>query len=221
MAEVLKFLPKTEKEKALPNGTRIFIEHIDPLDTDVAYGDVAEHEAEHAVVAIRNGTPIIEATIIAEGDSLGHVTLTRPDPVATSTSHGRAGSFGDRMLVARMGLVFESLAKTAHSILHGNKRAVQAVAGALTRKKWLSGADVEKIINQVDYGEEIRIRIVTPDGREQVMLKRAHEDVAVSVPLDSEHVVATKENSGEAALIVFTELPTDDVLTEQDLHKAA
>ena len=171
MGEALTFLPKTEGRHSLPDGTVIIIECPEADNDNGDYGDVEEHEAEHAVVAIKNGTSVIEASVIPEGNSLGHVKLGSFDPVAASTSKGRRGNGHDKHIVESAGHSFESNGNAAHGIIGRNKRAVRAVASALSRKKHLTGGQIQEIINRAEGGEKIRIHIFTPDGKEKILTK--------------------------------------------------
>lgn len=182
MGEVLIFTPKRERETVLPNGTRIIIEVVDALDEETGFGDVEEHEAEHAVVAIKNGTTVIEASVIPEGSSLGHVQLGAFDPVAAATSHGRKGNGHDKHIVEQAGHNFASNGAVAHGVIARNKKYVNAVARALAKEKRLTGSRIQHIMNRVDRGNSLRIQIITPDGREQVLMKQTKNHTPVSIP---------------------------------------
>lgn len=153
-----------EGTNVFPDGTRIVVEYADEAANDNTYGDVEEHEAEHATIAVMNGTPVIEASVIPEGNSLGHVQMAHFDPIAASTSKGRAGNGHDRMITEMQGHSFEASGSVAHGMIRRYKKEVRAVARALQKEKRLSGASIEKIIANVKGGEKVKIHIYMPDG---------------------------------------------------------
>ena len=175
MSETFESIRTHEGRTELPDGTILVIEYVGTANEAGTYGDVEEHEAEHAVVAIRNGTGVEEASVIPDGDSLGHVRMRSFDPIAAATSKGRAGNGHDRHLVESAGHSFESKGSTAHGIIAKNTEHVRAVASALRRERRLTGKRIQEIMNRVDEGEKMRIRIITPDGKERTVTKRLQE----------------------------------------------
>ncbi|OGG44522.1 hypothetical protein A2841_02935 [Candidatus Kaiserbacteria bacterium RIFCSPHIGHO2_01_FULL_48_10] len=221
MKEAINFLPEREGETILPDGTIIVIEYLNKVEIS-NYSDVDEHEAEHAVVAIRNGTAVIEASVVPEGNTLGHVSLGSPDPIAGATSHGRKGSGGDKQIVEAQGHNFESLAKTSHAIVAKNKSHVRAVASALQRERKLSGKRIREIMDQVDEGEKFRIRIIKPDGKVETLTQRAKEKK--SIPIEIKHKAATNDNEKnfqDRKKIIHTGIKEREFIPESELPKAA
>ena len=188
---------------ALPDGTRIVIESLDEPAEEGAYGDTEEHEAEHAVVAIANGTPVIEASVIPEGNSLGHVKLGHYDPIAFATSHGRRGNGHDAAVVRMIGHNFDTHGAVAKSIKARNRREIRAVASALAREKHLSGARVREIMARAGQGGHIRVRIIGPGGKEKVVARKfsagkrpdLREIVAADLPREPVQQPAHRERS--------------------------
>ena len=206
MGELLRFVPNREGATTLPDGTLIYIEYENKLDIDAANGDVEEHEAEHAVVAIKNGTVVHEASIIPEGNSLGHVSMGSEDLIAAATSHGRAGNGHDRRIVEQRGQSFEGNGAIAHGVIRRNKKHVRAVATALGREGRLTGNAIQRIMQKVDQGEKIRVRVVTPDGRERLFVKKVD-------PIEKTGMISIGE--------LPKELPTPANSNKKELSKAA
>lgn len=219
MVELLSFLPKKDKEPRLSDGTRIFIEMIEEADIDGAFRDVDEHEAEHAVVAIRNGTGVVEGSTNPSGNVLGYVLMKRADPVAAATSRDRRGNAGDRALVEATGHDFHSAGSAANSVKARNKKAIRAVAVAFCKHRYLTGRQIQKIIDTVDRGELMRVRIVSPDGRERTLTKRVKhgEKLSVDLGFDSRRGLKPAAKKPEhAELISVASLPKGDLKTEDD-----
>lgn len=193
MKEMLSFLISREREEIFLDGTKIFIEILDPLDFHTFpvkgqdYGGIDEtaiHEAEHAVVAIEKGVPVLVATIIPEHkhgrNTAGHVITENSDDdtsaIISASSYGRPGSGSDRTDVERehgKGS-FEKYGQIATGIISKNKKKVERVANALMREKKLTGDKIQKVMNQSNPRdiENACIRVVRPDGREEVFMRR-------------------------------------------------
>src|SRR6185295_6919237 len=142
--EALKFVSLESGRTALPDGTVIHIELIETNDND--FGDVEEHEAEHAVVAIKNDTTVYEASVQPEGNSLGHVSMASFDPIAAATSKGRAGNGHDRHIVESAGHSFEGNGSVAHGMVRRYKKQIRKVASALQKERKLTGSRIQQII---------------------------------------------------------------------------
>lgn len=175
MSETIESIRTREGRTELPDGTILIIEYLGLENDNEAYGDVEEHEAEHAVVALRNGTVVEEASVVPEGNSLGHVRMGSFDPIAAATSKGRAGNGHDRHIVESAGHSFESNGSVAHGMVRKNKEHVRAVASALKRERRLTGKRIQAIMDRVDEGDKMRIRIITPDGKERTVTKHPQE----------------------------------------------
>jgi len=171
-AEALKSISLKEGRQFLPDGTIIILEYEKEATNDNDFGDVDEHEAEHAVVAIKNGTTVIEASVIPNGNVGGYVQMASPDMLAASTSKGRSGNSHDRAIVEGAGESFEAKGSVAHGMIRKYKKEVRAVASALKRGGKLSGKSIENIIARVQGGERIKIHVYTPDGKYQLIQKQ-------------------------------------------------
>lgn len=154
----------------LPDGTVITAEVVDPLEIDEHIGDTEEHEAKHAVVALVNGTNVEHASIIPEGNSLGHVLLSSPDAVSAVAPHadGHGGTSHDLMIIRMMGLSPDQVKGRALDILRKYKKHIRAVASELKRKKRLSGQQIQDTMRRVDKQEVILITITLPNGEKKV-----------------------------------------------------
>ncbi|MES2014662.1 MAG: hypothetical protein V4437_02505 [Patescibacteria group bacterium] len=196
MEKAFEFSIKREGAEILPDGSLIIVEIIEPLDfykfgNKQEHGneedETAAHEAEHAVVAVVKNGGLIEASIISGNGSLGHVLATSDDPVITASSHGRSGNGSDRKMVENIHGEgsFERFGREAHKIILANKQKVRNVARALLREKKLTGARVEEIMRQSDERdlENVRIRIVRPDGGEEIFMKKAKEGEKIKIDL--------------------------------------
>ena len=96
---------------------------------EVEPGEVAIHEAEHVVAARENGTKTVKASIIPQGDSLGHTIYENADIVGTMGPHSRRrrGSGYDKNLAEKLGNA-DAAEAVARSYLDNNPKKVKAVA---------------------------------------------------------------------------------------------
>lgn len=128
------------------------VEKDDPYE-HVITSDVDDHEAEHAVPAAVNGTPIILVSVEPDGDSLGRTLLGRHDAVAAMgpKSRGRGGTSWDEYIVRAGSHNPESAAATARSILVNHQDVVHGVAARLHIKGTIYGPDVAEAFEDVAY----------------------------------------------------------------------
>lgn len=150
-----------------------------PTPSETAY-----HEAEHSVVAEKNGTFVKRATIVPGPGYGGLTEMTRPDPIAAAAPHaqGRSGTSYDVFIIGLMGVSVGSAASAAQSILRGNQEHVEAVASELEDKRTLSGEEIRQVMTDVEKGKEVVVFIRSPKGEEQRISERSRHKAPVEIP---------------------------------------
>lgn len=133
----------------------------EPKKTVIA-GETAEHEATHAVTAIKNGTSVRMATNIAGDGYLGATFLSRPDAVAAAAPHavGHRGTGHDVSIVHAIGN--HGAFSAARTIVAMNHDNISAVAALIEEKGTVSGGEIEATMDAVDKKEE-KVTIVVED----------------------------------------------------------
>jgi len=155
----------TVQETSLPN--------ITPTDLD-------EHEAEHAVVAIRRGTGVRRLTVRAGKGFMGMVEPYSFDPVAAATSHSRRGRDHDMGLAAKGGNLDASIS-AAKSYIGENQKEIHAVAIAAHIKGDLSGHEIEDIMDRVheEPKQNVVVNLKKPDGEVTEKIVQVGDNVIV------------------------------------------
>lgn len=143
-----------------------------PRSSHKPASSVATHEAEHAVVAIANGTPVESVTVIPGPGYNGLTKLSRPDPIAAVAPHanGRDGTNHDVFITQLGGHNVEALSGIARNITDKKRPHIDEVARTLDAKGTLSGRDIKKVMRKVDKEKSEPIKkkadvfISRPDG---------------------------------------------------------
>jgi hypothetical protein len=177
MREVLS--SRIGEKMMLPGGGFISSEYEeDPLKLAEHYGRTAKHESLHA-----NAEPdlVVEASIIPEGDSLGHVQYTEHSDVGAVAAHayGMDGTSYDLSTV--IGSI-EGAAATARARLDREADKVDAFARYLEANGTATGADLRRVRNVVDHGYEVTVSIETPTGRETRIIRAGIYEEHVMIP---------------------------------------
>lgn len=221
MGEAIKVTPERRLREVFPNGTVIDIEVLDPLPLDVDYGDVDEHEAEHALIVMRNGGYVIEACTIPHGNVGGYVQPGGFDAEAASTSYGRAGCAHDQQMVdSRLGKgSFAAIGKSVRGRLNRDRMAVKAFAGLLAKEKRVNGSRLQQILDQVDFGEKVRVTVTRPDGTRQVFDKRVQKGGKLEMTVPNGR---PKKADEKIDIPMFTpNARRSDIVTDKKLRTAA
>src|SRR5258706_14243548 len=94
---------------------------------------IAQHEADHIIPAVFNGTPVEMASIIGTADYSGITKMGKLDPVAAAGpySQGDGGTGSDEQKVMLMGHNIGSMASAANRIISSHIEEREAVAVAL------------------------------------------------------------------------------------------
>ena len=193
-APVLDHLPDFQIGKSiyLPDGSQAYVQELDPIPPLIQTDEeVPNHEADHVVVGVENGTPVVLATIVpnAANGSLGETHFSRPDAVAAAAPHarGRRGTGYDMHIVAALGVSESSAMATASRILSANQHKVDEVAAELAEKKTLNRWEILEAMDRADRrlekekGREVIIFISRPD-KSQLSAKSTARSESFAMP---------------------------------------
>ncbi len=147
--------------------------------------DLEEHEAEHAVVAIRTGTGIKRARVKGSSDgSEGAVEPNWSDPIAAATSHNRRGRWHDEAVVRASGMNPSSAIAAAKEYKSQNKKEILAVATLLHFKGDVSGHEVEDAMDHVNEPQKNKVvfQLVRPEGTELMQEDTVEEGEKIMFP---------------------------------------
>ncbi len=187
-------------EVVLPDGTRLKAYPKEKLSKKKP-GAAATHETRHAVVAIKNGTGVVFATIIPGPGYSGLTQIRAPDAVATAAphAHGDGGTGHDVLMIVLSGHDLGAAMNAARSALSGMDKQVHAVAAELEERGTLMGADIERIMKLVENGQEIVIEITSPKGKKETRNKSGVKgDTVMLMPED---LPIEKENEAHKNLV--------------------
>jgi len=147
------------------NGAKVSVEIIDPLSISNNPSNTAIHESLHAVTA---GEKVKKVSIVPGLGYLGITELDSFDAAAAAAPHafGMSGTGHDEVLVEYSGVSISSADSSAKSKLQGKERHVMSVAGYLENKKTITGNQVKRVMDRVDKGENVFVKIEKPDGDE-------------------------------------------------------
>ena len=143
----------------LPDGTQVIIsankkeESIKAANDNGNPTNTGVHEANHAVVAIRNDpTSVIDASVVPGPGYRGITRLRRPDAIAAAAphSHGMGGTGHDVNIIRHMGHDVGAVYAIARNIANDNKEHIHAVAVQMDKKGTLSGGEIVNIMDEVD-----------------------------------------------------------------------
>ena len=84
-------------------GFKMWLELKTTTEDDEPTDETAIHEAQHVIGARKNGTKTVKASILPEGDSLGHTIFEKPDIVGAMAPHSvGANGTGHDVRIANM-----------------------------------------------------------------------------------------------------------------------
>lgn len=144
--------------------------------------DVHDHEANHAGVALATGTPVLELTTIASGNTLGSVRTLHPNVFAASVTYGRPGAGTDEMITHALG-GDEGTAATARGIAKSVQDGIDEIAKAAAAEGELSGHEVREAMKDGMEGREVIIFSQSADGRKRKEKRRVKGQMAEVIPL--------------------------------------
>ena len=150
---------KVGERMYLPNGGYVDSEIEDPLKLSNFYGRTALHESRHANAAPEK---VVEASIIPQADSKGHVLFTQHDDVAAAAAlaYDMPGTGFDEWTI--QGSV-NSAASTARHILDSQEDNVVNFARFLEENGTADRSDLMSVRERTEKGNLVRFRIVTQD----------------------------------------------------------
>src|SRR3989344_273262 len=165
-----------------PEGTKINVMKLNFLEEGESPGSVPEHEIAHAGVAIKTGTPVIDATIVPGRGYLGLTRLTSVNTAAliAPEAEGFVGTGSDVFKYEMLG-GSPSDVIVARRIASTHKKGFHRAASLLQKKKTMTGAEIERAIKEGDEGERVLVEFIKSDGEKNKIEHNASEDI-VSVP---------------------------------------
>ncbi len=165
---------KVGERMFLPNGGYVESVIEDPLYLSDSYSRTALHESRHANAAPEK---VVEASIIPEDDSLGHVQFTSHDDVAAAAAlaYKMPGTiFDEKTIQGNPG----AAASAARRVLDPQKDNVINFARFLEANGTADGNDLMNVRDKTENGNVVRFRVVTEKGvstyRERVGLGQEH-----------------------------------------------
>ena len=175
-------------ETFLSDGTRVLIERTRPRRR-LSASRVSLHEARHGVTEELAGhASVVSMTCIAGKDYLG-LTVFSATPsaaaMAAPKAFDEAGTGSDVAHLEHLGHSVSGAEAEARRILSGIEATImiEEVASALDAHGSLSGSEIRRIMSDVKEGDEIRIQIFAPDGKEnkQTHKRLKHSETMLSV----------------------------------------
>lgn len=178
------------KELCLPLGTTEIapgwhadVEIDDPFE-NISPGSTANHEADHAGVALFRRVPIKLVTRKSGPGYLGKTEVGFYDPVvfAAAEADGCDGTGHDMKVIALFGDSPSLAVMTARSYIIGKKRALHGIACAIEVNGTISGAEVEQAAYDGENPQAATV-IINPLGEKIAhFTSRTKDGKEVSVP---------------------------------------
>lgn len=191
--------------KFTPGGSKVSAVAIEDKPQSLQQpSSTARHEANHAVLAERNGTSVIDATVIPGPGYLGLTRLSRPDAIAAVGPHadGMGGTGHDVRIARLMGHHEASIGSIAKKIANENKSHIHAVATELDKKGTLGGSEIRSIIKSVDSKKENPVRrveiFIKNENGDQRKIEINSSNKTVMIP-NTWYEVSNKPNKTDVA----------------------
>ncbi len=166
-----KITSEIGRKTYLPNNWTIITEIPNPIiDPSVITDEVDDHEGNHLLVAAELNVPIVEGSVIAQGNSLGHVRTGHFSAPVAMASYASRGNGHDKMLVRLHGEDEGSAAAVAGSIIESKPKHKKALAILLHKERIVSGSRVHSELDRVDQGETAETTVVDPEGNEHKII---------------------------------------------------
>ncbi len=172
------------ERRRLPNGTVITAEKREP-HWGPKPGSTAKHEAAHAVVGAKAGAKLIRASRIPQGPALGFTEFDRYSGpgAAAAKALGHGGTGHDENIIKHMGGNIGAEIQTAKNIAAGAKEHLDAVGRVIQRDGEVDGETLHQVIEEVDKGPELVMKIFFPNGTMREYTKRdAKRTNKISIP---------------------------------------